>query len=665
MMTIRIRLAVFISIALLVILLLAIFAGKEQTDLYTNLYKISDSSTELIRLTEQIDNRFQKQLFSWSNLLLRGENSDEYYRNLQVFYQHERETRHEIKTMTNKLEPYPIAQQEMKAFGESHELLGVRFRKALKIYNQSDDPIYDTDRYLWDAVEDPIRLLAQVKTSIIKQREEQLEKAEKEFERSKEVIISIALTMVVVFAASFVWLMDSSMGKPFSQIIKRAEKIADGDYSQRVAENMPGEFNLFARAINRMIESLMQTNKHLQQNMQVLQDEIAMREKLELELEQKQHAAEEASRAKSEFLSTMSHEIRTPLNVVTGFAELLEMTEATDKQKNYIKSIQSGSASLLNIINDVLDLTKIESGKLTLDYGMFDLFELLDDIELMFRKQSYEKGLSFYVSKSQSVPRNIVLDKYRLKQVLVNLVSNAVKFTEQGSIKIVVDVVAASTPGNTGLSFSVEDTGIGIPQEYHQKIFNQFEQRDGQDSRKYGGTGLGLAISQNLAHLLNGNLTVSSEPGQGSVFVLVLHDVETVGEISVNHDAVEQPIQRLNPSKILVVDDMQANRELIAHYLDGHPVEFVEAENGISAIEAAHQHMPDLILMDIMMPEMDGVEATQIIKADVDLQNIPVVALTASSIKGQDTQLKESLFDDYLTKPIKINSLINSLSRFL
>ena len=664
-MSLRIRLAVFLSIALLVMLLLVIYTGNVQKDLHKNLDVIRSSSSELINLTEKLDNHFQKQLLSWSNLLLRGLTPEEYHRYLQAFYQQERETRSEIKNLKNRLDAYVKAKLDIEKFSEAHNHLGLRFRKALTIFNQSDSPIYDADRYIWDAVDDPIKLLYQAKESILGHKQQLLIQAENEFDKSERNFIFIALSIVIINIAIFIWLTDIYLGRPLSKTINVARKVSNGDYSQRVTDNMPGEFNLFARAFNQMMDGINGANKELRKNMQTLQDEITRREKLERDLEQKKQIAEDASRAKSEFLSNVNHEIRTPLHVVTGFTQLLARTETTEKQKKYIKSILSGSDSLMNIINDVLDLAKIEAGKLNIELVRFDLHEMLTDVEGMFSKLSAKKGLSFQLLISKNTPRIIITDKNRLKQVLLNLLSNAVKFTTTGGIKLLVDSSSTKTPHRTDLNFSVEDSGIGIPEEYHHKIFNQFEQQDGQDSRKFGGTGLGLAICLKLAQLLNGNITFSSKPELGSVFTLKLYGVEMSDVLPETNNHTEETQQRLNAAKILIVDDMQANRKLVMTFLEDQPVELSEAENGRQAIEQARKHKPDLILMDIKMPEMDGIEATRIIKDDEELKVIPVVAITASSLQEDNTQLKKTLFDNYLTKPIKIEKLLKVLSYYL
>jgi len=664
-MTLRIRLAVFILVAFFSVVLLALYAGNLESQQNKKLINIRTSSSELIRLAEQLDNQFQKQLLSWSNLLLRGMSPDEYHHYLQIFYQRERDTRNKTKTLIIKLGSYVEAQQKMESFGEAHNILGLRFRKALKIYNQSDNPVHDTDRYIWKAVDDPHRLLSEVKNSILDYQQKLLIKSDVEHDEKQTVIIYVGLLVVVGFIAIFIWMVDFNLGKPLSIVVNVAKKISNGDFSQRISKQLPGEFNLFAHAFNQMMNDLTQTQEKLQLKMHELELEIISRKGLEKELANKKNAAEDASRAKSEFLSTMSHEIRTPLNVVTGYAELLSMSEVTENQKKYVKSILSGSESLLSVINDILDFSKIESGKLSIEYKQFKLAELINEVNDMFSQSASEKGLLFEVSISQNVPEYIVMDAQRLKQILLNLLTNAIKFTDHGSIKLIVDASSTISSSRVNLCFKVEDSGIGIPEEYQDKIFNQFEQQDGQDSRKYGGSGLGLAISKKLAQLLNGDLTVSSSSGVGSVFSLDLHEVEASVKSSVNDNLTDKHFPRLDSSIILIADDIDANRNLIKSFLADQPVDFLEAVNGKQAIDIAQQNKPDLILMDIKMPEMDGVEATTIIKADEELKNIPVIALSASSMHEDDAQLKATLFDAYITKPINLSLLTKVLSQFL
>ncbi|MCW9030870.1 MAG: ATP-binding protein [Gammaproteobacteria bacterium] len=373
--------------------------------------------------------------------------------------------------------------------------------------------------------------------------------------------------------------------------------------------------------------------------------------------------AERSNQDKSDFLSRMSHELRTPLNVVTGYIELLNTTPLSKEQQDYIKSVQAGSSSLLSIINDVLDFAKIDSGKLTIDFSTLSINDMLDELNNMFSLTAAEKNIQFNITTSANVPDSINSDFNRLKQILVNLLSNAIKFTEHGSVNLLIDATPAEIASRIKLVFKVEDSGIGIHEEYLDKIFNHFEQQSGQDSRKYGGSGLGLAISQKLALLLNGELTVTSYLNQGSTFTLTLNDVE----VTQNHNpsADELPEIVLRPATILIADDMEANRKLLINYLRNHSITFLEACNGTEAVQFAQEQNPDLILMDIKMPEMDGIEATTILRANDATKDIPIIAISASSIHEDNSDLKEKLFNDYLTKPLKLNTLIQKLSLYL
>ena len=462
-------------------------------------------------------------------------------------------------------------------------------------------------------------------------------------------------------------MIDSNIGRPIDRIIRAASDVYKGNVGSRIDEDLPGEFNIFAQAFNQMTNKLVQSNDDLKDNMNTLKQEISRRETLEQELEKKRIAAEDASRAKTEFLSTMSHEIRTPLNVVIGYSDLLLTSEINERQKKYIDSIHAGGESLLSIINDVLDLAKIEANKMAIEKEEFNLHSLIKQIKLMFDKQITDKGLFFNVVLAEDVPNNIVFDEHRLKQIIVNLLSNAIKFTDKGGISLGVSVLQ-SKESSVDLSFEIKDSGLGIPEEYHKKVFNSFEQKDGQDARKYGGTGLGLSISQKLTQLLGGDISLNSALGEGSLFTLSFYDISTGGLYGDRNavDPLSAPeLNNFPESKILIADDISANRVLLMNFLEGHPIEFIEAENGLQAIEMATRHKPDLILMDIKMPEMDGVEATKHIKNDDNLKNIPIIAVTASSIKAGEMEERNMLFDDYLTKPLKLSVLMDSLKQYL
>lgn len=372
---------------------------------------------------------------------------------------------------------------------------------------------------------------------------------------------------------------------------------------------------------------------------------------------------EKATRAKSEFISNMSHEIRTPMNAVLGFTELLEETEVSTKQGSYIRSIKSGAKSLLTIINDILDLSKIEAGKLSLEYENNNMEELLQDIAQIFSINLQKKGLDFELNYDKKLPKTLIVDSGRIRQILFNLIGNAIKFTDKGFIKILVHASYSKKDDYIDLSISVADSGIGIAKDDYEKIFKSFEQQDGQSNRKYGGTGLGLTISNKLAKMMNGNITLESEVDKGSIFTLNLYDVE-IGNKDITSKKEAKGVIEFDEATILIVDDIEENRKLIIENFLSSNLNFLEAEDGEEAVALALEKLPDLIIMDLKMPKMDGYEAMRKIKELSQDGAPPIIALTAS-VDTTKEHIGNEGFDGFLTKPITKQELVNELALFL
>ncbi len=385
------------------------------------------------------------------------------------------------------------------------------------------------------------------------------------------------------------------------------------------------------------------------------------------DLEVAKEKAEVANHAKSEFLANMSHELRTPMNAVLGFTELLDTLLTDKKQKSYINAIKTGGESLLTLINDVLDLSKIESGKMNIFYRPVPLDKLIKEIATIFSLQTMQKQLDFLQDIAPEVPPILLLDETRLRQVLVNLVGNAVKFTETGHVRIQVHPKHVYEDGSEiDLLIAVEDTGIGIPQQALHHIFEAFQQQDDQDVRKYGGTGLGLAISKRLVEMMQGSLTVRSTVGQGSVFEILLQKVAVPSvEDTSEPDHPSHPEIEFMPATLLAVDDVESNRTLIIESFSQTNIQVMVAKNGQEALLFAEEHRPNLILMDIKMPVMNGYEATRLLKSNEVLKTIPVIALSASSTKTSQELLNQCGFDSYLPKPTSRSKLFQELARFL
>lgn len=376
--------------------------------------------------------------------------------------------------------------------------------------------------------------------------------------------------------------------------------------------------------------------------------------------------ADEANQAKSIFLANMSHEIRTPMNAVMGYTELLSAAVKDKKQKSYLSSIRAGSRALLTLINDILDLSKVEAGKLHIEYRPISLSPLFDELQKIFTAKIDSKKLQFSVELSQSIPDAVMLDETRIRQVLFNLVGNAIKFTHSGSIYVRATSEPSSEAGRVDLTIEVEDTGIGIPRDQQERIFRAFEQQEGQSTREYGGTGLGLAISKKLVEMMGGELSIESEVGEGSCFRVKICNVEIASvDQLVDSELPDSSRYRFKPAKILVADDVALNRQLVKDLLDDTDFVIKEAENGEQAMAIAQQWQPDLILMDIRMPVMDGYEATSKMKQNTDTQHIPVVALTASVMSKDEHKIEDAGFDGYLKKPVSGSELYAGMAAFL
>lgn len=376
--------------------------------------------------------------------------------------------------------------------------------------------------------------------------------------------------------------------------------------------------------------------------------------------------AEEANRAKSEFLANMSHEIRTPMNAILGFTEILQETVTDRTALAHLDTIQQSGRSLLFLINDLLDLSKIEAGRLNLEPTSVDIRGLIQGIVQLFEVQVRGRDLELRIAVADAVPSHLVLDELRLRQILVNLVGNAIKFTPRGSVEIRVDsdITDPEEKIHT-LRLDVVDTGIGIAKDDLGHIFESFNQASFGENRKFGGTGLGLSISRKLASLMNGDLSVSSQMGKGSTFTLVLRQVP-VGEILITAEVQDESGSdiRFAPCRIVVVDDVDINIRLVASFLKGHPVEIVSAWDGLSGIEKVRSTHPDAVLMDIRMPKMNGIDATRRLRTDEQTASIPILAFTASMMT-HEIEEHGDLFNGFLLKPIRKGDLIRILAGYL
>ncbi|MHC4214188.1 MAG: CHASE4 domain-containing protein [Planctomycetota bacterium] len=379
-----------------------------------------------------------------------------------------------------------------------------------------------------------------------------------------------------------------------------------------------------------------------------------------------------ADQLKSEFLANMSHEIRTPMNAIIGFSEVLADEDLTDEQNHHIKIIHESAKHLLELINDILDFSKIEAGKLETDLEDCSMDQVLAVLESLMRPQAREKGLDFDINRNNDLPDKIHTDPIRLRQCLINLVNNAIKFTEKGHVYVNVSV--QQTDGKDYMRFDVEDTGIGIPDDKQQLIFEKFTQADYAHTRHYGGTGLGLPITKQLTHLLGGELTLSSHQGRGSVFTIII-PINASGPIQSKQSCKQQKNddQPNNLSeflgdvqlkgRILVAEDSPTNQKLICLLLEKAGLEVVIAEDGCQAFDKALSDNFDLILMDIQMPNMNGYQATRKIRQKGIETNI--IAVTAHAMAGDERKCLDAGCNDYITKPINSKVLLTTIRKHL
>jgi signal transduction histidine kinase/CheY-like chemotaxis protein len=377
--------------------------------------------------------------------------------------------------------------------------------------------------------------------------------------------------------------------------------------------------------------------------------------------------AEQADRSKSNFLATMSHEIRTPMNAILGFGELLMDECPKDKQKQYAASIVRSGQSLLKLINDILDLSRMEASRLKIDPTPIDVRDLAGYIQQLFAAQCEAKDIRFSTEVADDVPQSLLLDELRLRQVVVNLVGNAVKFTDQGSVTVNIrGSIAEENRSRFKLEIEVVDTGCGIAPENLAQVFRPFERANESSASEVEGTGLGLAIVTRLAALMDGTVSAESTLGEGSKFRIVLPKVEISARLPAVSGTPQESVNfdELRPSRILVVDDNATNRELIEEILKPTRHEVTTAANGFEALEILRRERPDIVLMDLRMPGMDGYGALKAIRKDRATELLPVIAVTASSAPSDEGSLRRA-FDSYLRKPFSRAELFQELSQFI
>jgi PAS domain S-box-containing protein len=392
--------------------------------------------------------------------------------------------------------------------------------------------------------------------------------------------------------------------------------------------------------------------------------DITQRKQAALELQRTRDAAQAATIAKNEFLANMSHEVRTPLNGIMGLSQLLRTTNLTEEQAGYMDMLDGSARNLLALINDILDISKIEAGSLAIQQIPFSLSKLLREVAGMYEKLAAEKGIDFAIQQPDDLPPALVGDPLRLKQVLINLVGNAIKFTRQGVVSVHIHRLHNAAQGSR-LRFEVRDSGIGMTPETLQKIFHPFTQADASTARIHGGSGLGLAICRRLSELMGGSIRAESRLGQGSRFIVELPFGQYAGTQDDDQPEVSRPPLQLGPLTILLVEDQEVNRTFVQRLLERQGYRITPAADGLMALDLLEREPYDLVLLDIQMPGMGGEEVLARLRQgeQTSREHLPVIALTAHALAGDRERLLESGFDGYISKPVQMDQLLAEMGR--
>jgi PAS domain S-box-containing protein len=466
---------------------------------------------------------------------------------------------------------------------------------------------------------------------------------------------------------------EEQLPKPADKILKKSIKdVIPGEFTELVMEAIDNCLNkgecvieYQMRIKNKLKDFEGRFEKINDNEVVALIRDMSQRMSYEKELKEAKEKAIEANKAKSEFLANMSHEIRTPMNAILGLTESLLTKINNPAHRGHLKTIHSSGEILLSLINDILDLSKIEANKLEMHFEPAEIRTIIQEIKQIFIQKANDKGVLIEVEVDKNIPHMLVLDEVRLRQILLNLVGNAIKFTEEGYIKIVVLGDISEDNKTVDLEISIEDTGIGIASDQQKAIFDAFKQQKGQSTRKYGGTGLGLAICKRLTEKMNGRIELTSTQNKGSVFKIILPETKVSDEGALKIDEAEHEFLNVEfyQSSVMIIDDVKSNIETVKSLISGD-VNFIESLTGKEAIEKLKKCDPDVIIMDMRMPGMDGLQTAKYIRNELKKKDIPIIAFTAS-VLGFDNKVSRKYFSGFLPKPVKKSQITAELKKYL
>jgi two-component system, sensor histidine kinase and response regulator len=481
------------------------------------------------------------------------------------------------------------------------------------------------------------------------------------------VMTGVVVCVVLLIGLLLALVLTQTITRPILSLAEATGRIAEGQFEVDVPAGGAYEVDILANSFRRMTTKLHTSQEQVFDYQRGLEAKVTERtQELETATQEARRLAEEAQAAnvaKSQFLANMSHEIRTPMNGVLGMTELLMTTQLTDRQRRMAETVQRSGTALLSIINDILDFSKIEAGKLELERIEFGLRQTLEEAVELFAEPAGQKGIELTCFLPNEIPDAVIGDPVRLRQILLNLLGNAMKFTERGEVSVRVHCLSQKTDRVT-LKYEVRDTGIGIPEETQKRLFTAFSQADGSTTRRFGGTGLGLAIVRQLVHLMGGEVGIESVPGQGSTFWFT-----TQLEYNPKQPSKDSALsQSLAGTRVLIVDDNATNRLILEAQLQAWDAEIISTDSAAMALDQLKQAVTegtpvDLAILDIHMPDMDGIELARVMKADPELRTIPLLALSSVEPDSSPGQTASSNFFAWLRKPARQSMLRECLLR--